>query len=640
MKKSLRKNLFSHVFIGIIANLIILISGCYLSADLPDEDSSVETPSIESTELSLISGDGLIYVSWEEVSGASSYIVLYSLDADSETATQYGEPVTETSTTITELTNGSIYYIWIESVLSSETSNISNYAIAIPVATPAPPELEETYTQINVNWTATAGAESYQVWYNTTEDSSTATQFIDNTTSTSVTITGLSVNTTYYVWIKAQNSYGISNFSNSENATTHNWTKIMASDGLKNDHFGNTVAICGDSDSGYIALIGAYDTDDDGESSGSAYIFTSEDGISWTEQQKLTASDASEGDYFGYSVDIAGNTNIGYSAIIGAALDDNSYGKDAGAAYVFRSDNGKTWTQTQKLINHYQHESCLMGISVSLIAVSSSNWAAVIGAPGYNYYGTASGTAFIYSSENGSCWEKKAKLKDTDCASYDRFGGSVSISGDASNYIVIIGSAGNDGVTQNSGAAYIYTSTNKSSWTRKAKLISNSEESTMFGSAVSITGTSSSGFAAIIGSTAYFDNNERKGSAYIFASDNGTAWNLDYTEETNITSDDYTFGGAVSISGNTTSGYTAIIGVLCEDDLGINYGTIYIYTSLDEKIWTPDEKITTNETTYNGMGNSVAICSNSESGYTAIAGILYDDEKGYDAGAAYSFLKE
>ena len=46
-------------------------------------------------------------------------------------------------------------------------------------------------------------------------------------------------------------------------------------------------------------------------------------------ETKLTASDAAEDDWFGYSVAISGNT-----AIVGARYDDDG-GSDSGSAYVF-----------------------------------------------------------------------------------------------------------------------------------------------------------------------------------------------------------------------------------------------------------------------------------------------------------------
>jgi hypothetical protein len=54
------------------------------------------------------------------------------------------------------------------------------------------------------------------------------------------------------------------------------------------------------------------------------------DGTGWMEEAKLLASDGAEGDGFGYSVSLSGDT-----AVIGAYCDDNDNGADSGAAYVF-----------------------------------------------------------------------------------------------------------------------------------------------------------------------------------------------------------------------------------------------------------------------------------------------------------------
>jgi len=66
--------------------------------------------------------------------------------------------------------------------------------------------------------------------------------------------------------------------------------------------------------------------------SGSAYVFK-RDGTAWTEQAKLIASDGAEGDEFGCSVSINGDY-----AIIGASDDDDN-GDRSGSAYVFVSSS-------------------------------------------------------------------------------------------------------------------------------------------------------------------------------------------------------------------------------------------------------------------------------------------------------------
>ena len=79
--------------------------------------------------------------------------------------------------------------------------------------------------------------------------------------------------------------------------------KITASDGNQNAYFGISVSIDGD-----IAVIGACG-EENGTSSGSTYVFKRSDGI-WSEQQKLIPSDGVSGDLFGNSVSIDGNTAI------------------------------------------------------------------------------------------------------------------------------------------------------------------------------------------------------------------------------------------------------------------------------------------------------------------------------------------
>ncbi len=52
-------------------------------------------------------------------------------------------------------------------------------------------------------------------------------------------------------------------------------------------------------------------------------------GGTWSEQAKLTASDAAAGDEFGYSVSVDGDT-----ALVGAHYDEDA-GDNSGSAYVF-----------------------------------------------------------------------------------------------------------------------------------------------------------------------------------------------------------------------------------------------------------------------------------------------------------------
>jgi hypothetical protein len=139
------------------------------------------------------------------------------------------------------------------------------------------------------------------------------------------------------------------------------WTEaqeLTASDAMKGDFFGNAVALSAD---GTIALVGAYGKNAYSYT-GAVYVFTEGDGT-WTQTQELTASDGAPGDNFGFYVALSAT---GTTAVIGADAKD-SY---TGAAYVF-TESGGTWTQAQKLTASDSHTSDIFGSSVALSALGT-----------------------------------------------------------------------------------------------------------------------------------------------------------------------------------------------------------------------------------------------------------------------------
>lgn len=103
--------------------------------------------------------------------------------------------------------------------------------------------------------------------------------------------------------------------------------KLLPEDLEPGDHFGVSVDLSDD-----FAIVGSFLDDDNGGSSGSAYVYRFDPSLSlWIEQSKVTPSDGSSGDRFGTWV----ATSFG-TAIIGAYLDDTEKGgNNAGSAYVF-----------------------------------------------------------------------------------------------------------------------------------------------------------------------------------------------------------------------------------------------------------------------------------------------------------------
>ena len=117
------------------------------------------------------------------------------------------------------------------------------------------------------------------------------------------------------------------------------WTQsatLTANDGAPDDLFGHSVAI-----SGSTILVSAPGHAVSGNSSqGAAYVFTGS-GSTWTESDELTATDGAAWDLFGWSVRLSGET------IIVGAPNHTVNGNSTGSAYVF-TGSGSTWILTSE----------------------------------------------------------------------------------------------------------------------------------------------------------------------------------------------------------------------------------------------------------------------------------------------------
>ena len=112
--------------------------------------------------------------------------------------------------------------------------------------------------------------------------------------------------------------------------------KLLPDDGATDDRFGFSVAI-----GGATATVGAWLDDDNGSQSGSAYLFDTTTGL---QMAKLLPKDGAADDHFGWSVAI-----IGATAIVGARWDDEN-GDRSGSAYLFDISDPAKPTQIAKLL--------------------------------------------------------------------------------------------------------------------------------------------------------------------------------------------------------------------------------------------------------------------------------------------------
>ena len=337
--------------------------------------------------------------------------------------------------------------------------------------------------------------------------------------------------------------------------------KLTASDGAVEDAFGSAVAIAGDT-----IVVGAFsDSVGTNQSQGSAYVFV-RSGTTWTQQQKLTASDGASFDIFGRSVAIAGD-----SVVVGAASSNVSTNVDQGAAYVFVR-SGTTWTEQIKLTAADGAASDFFGDSVA-IAGDTVIVGATEDTAGAN---TQQGSAYVFV-RSGNTWSQEQKLTAGDGTAFDYFGFSVALSGNTA----VVGTLQDIGTNFQQGSAYVFVRSG-STWTQQQKLLADDGAAgDSFGNSVSVMGdTIMLGAAGDTNGT-----NARQGSAYVF-SRSGTTW----TQQQKLTATDGgaedSFGASVAITTDA-----AIIGSL-GDTIGANtfQGSAYVFSpsvTVSGKVTTP-----------------------------------------------------
>lgn len=306
--------------------------------------------------------------------------------------------------------------------------------------------------------------------------------------------------------------------------------KLTASDGAPNDWFGQSVALDGDT-----ALIGGSQYLNFGN--GVAYVFVRSGGT-WSESQKLTASDGVGRDQFGISVALEGST-----ALIGA------YGAAfyQGAAYVFTEADG-SWAEAQKLVASDASMNADFGVSVALDGTT-----ALLGAYGDTSY---QGAAYVFTYD-GSSWTQAQKLTADDGAANDHLGISVALDGDTA----LVGAEGATvGDNSHQGAAYVFTATD-GVWSQAQKLTSSDGAGwDYFGRSVAVEGSN-----AMIGA---YGPNAQQGAAYSFTDASG-GW----TESHELIASDGAQGDAFGIW-VALSGGNVLVGA---DGAGSYQGAAYFY---------------------------------------------------------------
>lgn len=217
--------------------------------------------------------------------------------------------------------------------------------------------------------------------------------------------------------------------------------KLIASDGLAFDSFGNAVAIDGDT-----AMIAAYQASVGAASfSGAVYAFERSGGGSWSQTQKLSASDAAVEDTFGHAIALSGD-----SLIVGAPQPELLFGGGAGAAYVFALAGG-SWTQQAKLLADDGVPDDAFGTAVGIAGDT-----AVVGAP---YMGALAGVdleagaVYVYA-RSGGAWAQQARIRAVEGSQAAHLGRRVGLSG---NTAIVGAPDARVGANEQQGKAFLFT---------------------------------------------------------------------------------------------------------------------------------------------------------------------------------------
>jgi len=382
------------------------------------------------------------------------------------------------------------------------------------------------------------------------------------------------------------------------------FAQVMPSDWSRWRHLGRSVSLSGDT-----AVAGGYPDDSEQSAPGWAYVYQRNYGGvgNWGEVAILAASDSADGDRFGHSVSISGDT-----IVVGAYRHDVSYYSDCGAAYVFERDAGGSdnWGQVAKLMASDGEANDSFGYAVAIDGDTI-----VVGARGENVEGAA--YVFVRPPAGWTDGFETAKFKAASPIRNERFGAAVAVSGDT----ILIGDYNTPGY-EGIGAAYIFEEP-PGGWvnaTETAKLTaSDGAANDSFGWSVAIDGD-----RVLVGAPQDDDLGDDSGSAYIFEMPPG-GW-ADMTETVKLTATGGVasdgFGASVSIEGNM-----ALVS-LRQNWGGIGAGCVFVF---DGSSWVEQGRLLPSDgEPYDGYAQSLCL-----SGDHAVIGATEWD---YDPGGVQGRL--
>jgi hypothetical protein len=344
-----------------------------------------------------------------------------------------------------------------------------------------------------------------------------------------------------------------------------------------NDFFGSSVALDASGETLVVAADSAEvgDVSDTSVAQGVVYVFV-RNGSTWTQQAALEAPDAPASEYFGFPVDIDGDT-----IAVGQLRDDGS-----GSVFIFER-TGTDWGQPTKLKASNADQEDGFGSALALdgdtlvVGAPFEASADPLGGDGADNDLPGAGAAYVFERSGGT-WIQTEYLKPSNLDEQDGFGVAVAIDGDTvvvtsrgedSNATGVGGDATNND-EQDSAAVYVFTRS-AGTWSQQAYLKqSNTGSFDGFGGTLSLAGDTLAVAAATepslsTGVGGDQDNDKmcgsfpcRIGAVYVFVR-SGSEWSQQaYIKATNAREDSSNFGRGLAL---TADGDLLAVGAQTED---------------------------------------------------------------------------
>lgn len=300
-----------------------------------------------------------------------------------------------------------------------------------------------------------------------------------------------------------------------------------------NAYFGSDVVLEGD-----IAVVGAFNDSTGGiMSTGAAYIFKQNPEGVWDLITKLTAYDSAMMDYYGFSVDISGNR-----VAVGSYQDDNEYGVNVGAVYIYKETMTGQWELEDKIIPEDGEQSDNFGYDVKLsgnMLVSTARKDDING-------NSNQGSVYAYEFSEVDGWTFSQFITPEDGDAGDSFGRALSMN---DQYLISSSPLADVDDFANTGKVYLYENDGSTSWNLLSAITPiDLQAQDQFGSSVVV-----SGEYVIIGSpNDDVGDLQNSGSVYIYRNYNG-AWIFDDLVTDEFAEDNDNFGKNIDMEGDYLS---------------------------------------------------------------------------------------